>query len=45
MESSSPLEKRQEDFGGLAVSEVTSCPSSKAGIGKRDVKSSNDKDL
>ena len=45
MESSSTSEKRQENFGGLAVLEVTLCPSSKAGIGRRDVKSSSDKAL
>lgn len=46
MESGSPLEKRQENLGGgLAVLEVTLCPSSKAAMGNRDVKSSSDKAL
>lgn len=43
MESNRPSEKRQEVSEHLAVLEVTLCHSSKAGIGKRDVKSSSDR--
>lgn len=43
MESNRPLEKRQEISEHLAVLEVTLYHSSKAGIGKRDVKPSIDR--